>query len=66
MALGWLHLREEIAEYKAHQDRLTTAIAPQLREGCGIGPDAAAELLTVIGDNFARVTSEAALALAVC
>lgn len=62
MARRWLHLSEEIAEHEAHLDRLTTAVAPQLREGCGIGPDAAAELLTVIGDNVARVTSEAALA----
>lgn len=62
MARRWLHLSEEIAEHEAHLDRLTTAIAPQLRGGCGIGPDAAAEILTVAGDNFARITSEAALA----
>ncbi|GAB3117519.1 IS110 family transposase [Janibacter alkaliphilus] len=62
MARRWLYLSEEITKHEAQLDRLTTAVAPQLREGCGIGPDAAAELLTVIGDNVARVTSEAALA----
>ncbi len=62
MARRWLLLNEEIQEHEAHLDRLTTAIAPQLRDGCGIGPDAAAEILALVGDNFARVTSEAALA----
>jgi transposase len=62
MARRWLNLSEEITEHEAHLDRLTVTIAPLLREGCGIGPDAAAEILTVAGDNFARITSEAALA----
>jgi len=62
MARRWLTLNEEIVEHEAHMDRLTTSVAPLLREGCGIGPDAAAEILTVAGDNFARITSEAALA----
>lgn len=62
MSRRWLHLSEEIAEHEAHLDRLTNQVAPQLRDWCGIGPDAAAEILTVFGDNVARITSEAALA----
>jgi len=57
IARRWLSLQEEAAEHAAHLDRLTTALAPRLREGCGIGPDAAAEILTVAGDNFSRITS---------
>ncbi len=62
MGRRWLSLHEETVEHETHLDRLTTAVAPLLREGCAIGPDAAAEILTVAGDNFSRVTSEAALA----
>lgn len=62
MARRWLYLSQEIAEHEAHVDRLTAAIAPRLRQGCGIGPDAAAEILTLAGGNFARTTSEEALA----
>ena len=36
--------------------------SPTLCEGFGIGPDTAAELLIVFGDNPERVTSEAAFA----
>jgi len=62
MARRWLSLSEEITGHESHLDRLTTTIAPLLREGCGIGPDAPAEILTVAGDNVGRSTSEAALA----
>lgn len=62
MARRWLTLGEEISEHEKHLDHLTTTLAPLLREGCGIGPDAAAEILTVIGDNATRISSEAALA----
>ena len=61
-ARRWLYLDAEIKEHEALLDELTQAIAPALRQGCGIGPDAAAEILTVAGDNFWRITSEAALA----
>jgi hypothetical protein len=36
--------------------------APQLVESFGIGPDTAAEILIVVGDNPERIKSEAALA----
>ena len=36
--------------------------APTLREAFGIGPDSAAEMMIVAGDNPARVRSEAAFA----
>lgn len=62
VARRWLYLDVEIKEHEAHLDELTTTVAPLLRQGCGIGPDAAAEILTVGGDNFARITSEAAFA----
>lgn len=62
VARRWLYLDAEIKEHEAHLDELTTTIAPTLREGCGIGPDAAAEILTVAGDNFARINNEAAFA----
>src|SRR5690606_26906803 len=58
MARRWLTLSEEIREHEKHLDHLTISIAPLLRDGCGIGPDAAAEMLTVVGDNFTRITSE--------
>lgn len=61
-ARRWLYLAAEIKDHEEHLNELTEAVAPRLRQGCGIGPDAAAELLTVAGDNFWRITSEAALA----
>jgi transposase len=41
---------------------LTTALTPQLVDAFGVGPDTAAELLIVAGDNIDRVRSEAASA----
>ena len=43
-------------------DRITTTAAPTLREAFGIGPDSAAEMMIVAGDNPARIRSEAAFA----
>jgi transposase len=43
-------------------DRLTQERAPELRAAFGVGPDTAAELLIVAGDNPRRVRSEAAFA----
>ena len=43
-------------------DDLTQQAAPTLREGFGIGPDTAAEMLIVFGDNPDRIRSEAAFA----
>jgi transposase len=63
-ALGrrWLSLHAEIAGHDTILDELTIHIAPTLREGFGIGPDTAAELLIVFGDNPDRVRSEPAFA----
>lgn len=55
-------LHAEIASHDAILDELTTAHAPTLRDGFGIGADTAAELLIVFGDNPDRVRSEAAFA----
>jgi len=62
LARRWRHLADEIAEHDALLDTLTAAAAPTLRAAFGIGPDAAAEMLIVAGDNPARIRSEAAFA----
>jgi transposase len=46
----------------ARQVSLTKAIAAQLIEAFGIGPDDAAELLVAAGDNTDQIRSEAAFA----
>ena len=43
-------------------DRITTTAAPTLREAFGIGPDSAAEMMIVAGDNPERIRSDAAFA----
>ncbi len=55
-------LRDEIGEHDRLLDEFTAKVAPTLREGFGIGPDSAAELLIIFGDNPDRVHSEAAFA----
>ena len=55
-------LSEEIGAHDAVLDRITTTAAPTLREAFGIGPDSAAEMMIVAGDNPARIRSEAAFA----
>lgn len=62
IARRWLALRDEIAEHDQLLDELTTAAAPTLRKGFGIGPDTAAEMLIIFGDNPDRIRSEAAFA----
>jgi transposase len=62
LARRWLALRDEIAEHDQILDELTAQVAPSLREGFGIGPDTAAELLIIFGDNPDRIHSEAAFA----
>lgn len=63
-ALGrrWIALAAEIAEHDRVLDSLTIQAAPTLREGFGIGPDTAAEMLIIFGDNPDRIHSEAAFA----
>lgn len=62
LAKRYQMLSDEIAAHDAILDELTTAHAPNLREGFGIGVDTAAEMLIVFGDNPERVHSEAAFA----
>jgi transposase len=62
IARRWLDLTDEIRSHDAILDQLTAAASPTLREGFGIGPDTAAEMLIIFGDNPDRVRSEAAFA----
>jgi len=62
LAKRWLYLDDEIKQADALLDRLTSEVAPSLRQAFGIGPDTAAEMLIVFGDNPERVHSEAAFA----
>jgi transposase len=62
IAVRWLALDEEIKGHDLLLTRLTTSIAPDMVAGFGIGPDVTAELLIVLGDNPARIHSEAAFA----
>jgi len=62
IAARWLALDEEIKGHDLLLTRLTTSIAPDMVAGFGIGPDVTAELLIVLGDNPARIHSEAAFA----
>ena len=58
----WLTLASEIDTHDEALDVITQAAAPTLREAFGIGPDSAAEMMIVAGDNPTRVRSEAAFA----
>lgn len=62
IARRWQYLTEEIKTHEALMARLTRELAPQLVEAFGIGPDTAAEVLIVAGDNPERVRSEPAWA----
>ena len=62
LANRWQVLALEIREHDAALDGLTAAAVPTLRAAFGIGPDAAAEMMIVAGDNPARVRSESAFA----
>ena len=62
LARRWLDLASEVAVHDGVLERLTQATAPSLREGFGIGPDTAAEMLIVFGDNPERIRSESAFA----
>ena len=59
LATRWLMLSKEIG---TQLDRITTTAAPTLREAFGIGPDSAAEMMIVAGDNPERIRSDAAFA----
>jgi transposase len=56
------HLLQVDKVLDAMLDRLTREHAKRLRERFGVGPQTAAELIAVAGDNPERLKSEAALA----
>lgn len=62
MARRWQVLHAEIGEHEMLLAGLTRAMAPQLVDAFGIGPDTAAEVLIVAGDNPDRVRNEASWA----
>lgn len=62
LAKRWLMLAAELKEFDAQLEQLTRQSAPHLREQFGVGPQTAATLLAVAGDNPERLRSEAALA----
>ena len=62
LAKRWLMLAEELKELDAMLERLTSQHAKRLREQFGVGPQTAAVLIAVAGDNPERLRSEAALA----
>ena len=55
-------LGKEIQALEAELKRLTSAIAPDLMDGFGIGPGTAATLLVAAGSNPQRLSSDAAFA----
>jgi len=62
LARRWLALNAEIADADRYLDELTTDVAPTMRQAFGVGPDTAAEMLVVFGDNPDRIRSDAAFA----
>jgi transposase len=62
LARRWQRLQVEIREHEGLMASLTADIAPAMVEAFGIGPDTAAEMLIVAGDNPDRVRSESAWA----
>jgi transposase len=62
LAKRWLQLAAELKELDAALDHLTSQAAKRLRKQVGVGPQTAAILMAVAGDNPERLRSEAALA----
>jgi transposase len=62
LAKRWLALEDEIKTLDVMLESLTTQYAPRLREKFGVGPQTAAVLVAVAGDNPERLKSEASLA----
>jgi len=58
----WLALAKELRQLDKQLESLTSEYAQQVRSRFGVGPQTAATLLTVAGDNPERLKSEAALA----
>lgn len=62
LAKRWLMLSAELKELDAALDQLTSQSAKRLRNQFGVGPQTAAILISVAGDNPERLKNEAALA----
>ncbi len=62
LAKRWLALADELRELDIVLEDLTQQHASRLRAQFGIGPQTAAILISVAGDNLGRLGSEAALA----
>ena len=62
LAKRWLALEDEIKTLDALLESLTTQFAPLLRQRFGVGPQTAAALVAVAGDNPERLKSESSLA----
>ncbi len=62
LARRWLYLTAELRELDGTLDDLTQHAAIRLRRQFGVGPQTAATLLAIAGDNPERLRSEAALA----
>lgn len=62
LAKRWLMLSAELKGLDATLDRLTSQSAKRLRNQFGVGPQTAAILIAVAGDNPERLRNEAALA----
>lgn len=62
IARRWQQLNAEIVEHERILTDLTSSAAPELAKAFAVGPDTAAEMLIVAGDNPERVRSEAAFA----
>ena len=62
IARRWRSLHEETRAHEQVLAGLTAEHAPRLAGAFGVGPDTAAEMLIVAGDNPERVRSEAAWA----
>ena len=62
IARRWLELHTEVSAHEKILTDLTTSAAPDLAAAFAVGPDTAAEMLIVAGDNPDRIRSEAAFA----
>jgi transposase InsO family protein len=62
LAKRWLMLSDELQKLDKQLDALTAEYAHRLRGQFGVGPQTAATLLSVAGDNPGRLKNEAALA----
>jgi len=62
LAKRWLSLYKEVENLDKQLEFLTKKYAQRLRTRLGVGPQTAATLMSVAGDNSDRLKSEAALA----